>query len=283
MVLVWIEAFASASLWSQDACGKSSLKTYWFLVHDSVMGLTPVFWWSFEILFVVQWKVIQNRILVWCNTKVILLWCRGCILWKLEFSRSLGALIMHVLIHLVIHSFLELFFFFEDGLIWFSILFLLRLCLLLFRSAMDWCSVVDLLSKLQSSFLKIHCWKYWFVKHLMLLLLPPRRSYVRNLYFASPTSSFFLVRFQLSMKDMFMVVHNSLHKVFVPYPFWILKVLGFGIDEYLEVVKVLPSPTLGRISAAAYICFWYGNSQVEWVTWFGSIDLFLGNFVVLKF
>jgi hypothetical protein len=57
------------------------------------------------------------------------------------------------------------------------------------------------------------------------------------------------------MKDMFMAVHNSLHKVFVPYPFWILKVLGFGIDEYLEVVKVLPSPTLGRISAAAYICF----------------------------
>jgi len=55
-------------------------------------------------------------------------------------------------------------------------------------------------------------------------------------------------------------------KVFIPYPLWILKVLGFEIDEYLEVVKVLPSPTLRRISAATYICFWFGNSQIEWVT-----------------
>jgi len=43
--------------------------------------------------------------------------------------------------------------------------------------------------------------------------------------------------------------------VFVPDTLWILKVLGFGIDEYLEVVKVLPSPTLGRIGIAAYIYF----------------------------
>jgi len=57
------------------------------------------------------------------------------------------------------------------------------------------------------------------------------------------------------MKDMFMVLHSSLHKVFVPDTLWILKVLGFGIDEYLEVVKILPSPTLERIGTAAYICF----------------------------